>query len=490
MNIRLIESPWHAIPCDALLVPLFRDDDFKSGLACEMDQRLEGLLSELRENGEWKGRPGDLNIIYRPSALPAKRLILLGAGSRKECDCSAIRTLIMNAVHQFKNYSLNRFAVVRRSDVDPALAAQAAVEGVVLGTFDIDEYKTIGRSKTRIEEILFASEQPIPAQQVEKALKRGEITAQATNLARALVNEPANRVKPIQLAEKAREIGERFGMEVEILEEPQLEDLGMNALTAVARGSDEPARFIVLKHHGGNHAAPPIVFIGKGITFDSGGLSLKPPQSMEEMKTDKAGGCAVLAAMQAIAQLQLPRNVVGIIPAAENLPSGRAQRPGDVVRSISGKTIEVLNTDAEGRLILADAIGFAKQLNPVYMVDIATLTGACVVALGKVRAGAFCNNDALFEKVSKASEISGEKLWRMPLDEEYGKKLESNIADIKNVGGRWGAACIAAKFIEFFVDDTPWCHLDIAGVDLYEENPVVEGPTGFGVRTLTELASL
>jgi leucyl aminopeptidase len=256
----------------------------------------------------------------------------------------------------------------------------------------------------------------------------------------------------------------------------------------VARGSDEPARFIVLKHLG----APEIegraaVFIGKGVTFDSGGISLKPAQSMEEMKADKAGACAVLATMQAVAQLQVKRNVIGIIPAVENLPSGRAQRPGDVIRSMSGKTIEVINTDAEGRLILADAIHYAKQYQPEYIVDIATLTGACVVALGHVRAGLFCNDEELYERLLRAAEISGERFWRLPLDSEYRKEIESQIADIRNVGSRWGGAVTAAKFLQEFVDNVPWCHIDMAGVDVYQENQEGKGPTGFGVRTFVHM---
>ncbi len=489
MKIRLIESEWHSIQCDALLMPIFADDDFGSGLPGQLNERLEGLPTELRESGEWTGKAGELTVIYRPASLPMGRLILLGAGARKDYGPASIRTLIMHAVHKVKAYSLLKVAVYRRSDVDPALAAQAAVEGVVLGAFDIDEYKTVNRSKTRIEEILFAADGPLPTS-VENAMKRGEIIAQANNLARSLVNEPGNRIGPSRLAERAREIAERFGLEIEILGEPEIVQLGMNAIMAVARGSDEPARVIVLRHLGGPPEAPPAVLIGKGVTFDSGGLSLKPPKSMEDMKTDKAGACAVLAAMQAIAQLQIPRNVLAVIPSAENLPSGRAQRPGDVIRSMSGKTIEVLNTDAEGRLLLVDAIHYALQFTPEYIVDLATLTGAVVVALGKHRAGLFSNHEPLRQKILQAAEISGERLWPLPVDDEHRKELDSDIADIKNVGERWGGASIAAAFLKEFVQDTPWAHLDIAGVDLFKECLPVKGPTGFGVRTLVELVSL
>ena len=259
---------------------------------------------------------------------------------------------------------------------------------------------------------------------------------------------------------------------------------------AVARGSDEPARLIILRHWGApDSESPPGVLVGKGVTFDSGGLSIKPAQSMEEMKSDKAGACAVLAAMRAIAQLQVPQNVVAIVAAAENLPSGRAQRPGDVIRSYSGKTIEVINTDAEGRLLLADALHYALQFDPAFVVDIATLTGACVVALGKLRAGVFSNDPSLRDALFRAADRAGERIWQLPLDEEYRDELKSDIADIRNIGERWGGAISAAKFLEEFVSESRWCHIDMAGVARFPEDDVVKGATGFGVRMLVDLAS-
>jgi leucyl aminopeptidase len=490
MNIRLIHTDWSSVECDALLIPLFEDDDFSGELGAELDAKLEGLLSEMKNSGEWKGQRGDVSVIYRPKDIPADRLILVGGGLREDYKPDVIRQIVQDAVHKFKAYSLRRFAVVRRSAGSPEKAGQAAVEGVVLGTHDSDDYKTENRSKTCLDEILLVTKTALPEAEMTAALRRGEILATATNMARALINEPGNRINPTILAECAKDIAERFGLEIEVLSEPEIEDKGMNALLAVARGSDEPARFIVLRHHGAEDSqAPPAVLIGKGVTFDSGGLSLKPPDAMEDMKADKAGACAVLGAMQAIAQLEVPRNVIGLIPAVENLPSGRAQRPGDVIRSLSGKTIEVLNTDAEGRLILADALHYALQFKPDYVVDIATLTGACIVALGKVRAALFSNDESLAERIQKASRDTGEKLWRMPLDKEYRKLLDSSIADIKNTGDRWGGAVTAAKFLQEFVGETPWGHLDIAGVDIVEDRDGRKSPTGFGVRTLSELVA-
>ena len=491
MKIRLAKGTWDSIECDALIVPLFEDEQKNEGeFTTALDEKLGGLLSELKSTEEWTSKAGQISVIYRPSQLRTDRLILLGAGKRKSYDAQAIRTLIMQAVRTVKSYKLKRVAVYRRSQVEPALAAQAVVEGVVMATYSGDDYKTEDKAKNFIEEVLFVTELDQGLAKVEEAMKRGEIVAQATNLARRLANEPGNRLTPSVLAQTAAEIAEKYGLEIEVLGEPEMEEKQMGAILAVARGSDEPARFIVLRHFGAPEGeANPIVLVGKGVTFDSGGLSLKSAKSMEQMKFDKAGACTVLGAMQAIAQLQVKKNVVGLIPAVENLPSGRAQRPGDVVRSMSGKTIEVLNTDAEGRLILADALCYGRQLQPEYMVDIATLTGAVVIALGRLRAGLFSNNEELCQKLLQASERSGEKFWRLPMDEDYRRAIKSQIADIKNVGGRWGGAITAAKFLEEFVEDVPWCHIDMAGVDLFKENQDLKGPTGFGVRTLVEMVS-
>ena len=488
MNIRLVKGTWDSIECDALIIPLFEDDNDQEELTSTLDQKLDGLLGELKSTEEWKGKVGRVSVIHRPDQLGAGRVILLGAGKRKNYNAQSVRSLMIKAVGHVKGYNFKRLAVHGLSQTDPELSFQAAAEGAVIATYEGDDYKTKDRSPNFIEDILFVVDEETAG--IEEAIKRGEILGEATNLARRLINEPGNRVNPSSLAQTATELADKYSLEIEVLGEPEMEKREMGAVLAVARGSDEPARFIVLRHRGAPESdAKPIVLVGKGVTFDSGGLSLKSPKSMEGMKSDKAGGCVVLAAMQAIAQLQLKKNIVGLIPAVENLPSGRALRPGDVIRSMSGKTIEVLNTDAEGRLILADALCFGRQLEPEYMVDVATLTGACVIALGDLRAGLFSNHDEICQKLLQAAERSGEKFWRLPLDDEYRKELESSIADIKNVGGRWGGAIIAAKFLEEFVEGVPWCHLDIAGVDLSKENQGLKGPSGCGGRTLVEMVS-
>ncbi len=487
MKISLSQSSWESIECEALIVPIFEDEALDQPPVSRLDDLLQGLLAEIRDAGEWKGKPGQLLTIHRPRGIRARRLIIAGAGKQAGFDSAAVRQLMMVAMHKLKDQGFQRIAAYRRSRIGLESAVQSAVEGLVLGSHQLDEYKTESKGTGFGGEILLLTDESL-TEDSQAALRRGEILGRATNLARSLVNEPGNRVNPSQLAEKARQIAEKYDLQVEILDEQQMEEKGMASVLAVARGSDEPARFIILSHMRAARDQPPLVFVGKGVTFDSGGLSLKPAQSMEDMKADKAGACAVIAALQAIAQLQLPVNVVGLIPAVENLPSGRAQRPGDVIRSMSGKTIEVLNTDAEGRLILADALHYAHNLNPRMIVDFATLTGACVVALGHFRAGLFCNSEQLYEQFMQAAGRSGERFWRLPLDDDYRKELDSPIADIKNVGSKWGGAITAAKFLQEFVGETPWCHIDMAGTDSFPENDELKGPTGFGVRTLAELA--
>ena len=490
MNFRSAKTKWDGIECDVFIVPLFQDESLEKGLPSQVDKKLESLLSELKNTGEWEGKAGQMAIFYRPAQLRMGRLLLLGAGEKGRFDAATIRSLAWQAIRKLKGRGLERVAFYQRSAVDAPLFAQAVAEGAVLATYECDDYKTEEKSRCPVKDLQLVTDEDVHSSELEEALRRGEIVARATNLARMLTNEPGNRMNPSLLAEKAHQLAVQNGLEIEIWDEAKMQEQGMNGLLAVAQGSEEPPRFIILRHWGArDRKAPPMILVGKGVTFDSGGLSLKPSQSMEEMKSDKAGACSVLGAVQAIAQLRVQKNVIGLIAAVENLPSGRAQRPGDVIRSMSGKTIEVLNTDAEGRIILADALHYARQLQPQCVLDIATLTGACVVALGTIRAGLFCNNEDLYQSILTASDQAGERFWRLPLDKEYDREIKSTIADIKNVGGRWGGAITAAKFLQNFVGDIPWCHIDMAGVDLFKEGGEAKGPTGFGVRTFVALAS-
>lgn len=491
MKIRLAKEAWKDLACDALFVPLSQEVDLKKGLSGQLDRRVKGLLRSLVETRDWIGNCGEVTVIHRPAGLKAARLVLVGTGREQDFDAARLRETTLLACRKSKAHQLNNLAIVLPAGFDPAAAAGAAVEGILLALYHADEYKTAEKADNRVAEISVVALEEWETRAARSAFHKAEVLAQAVNMARTLSNEPGNCLNPPAFAQKTRAMAERAGVEVEVINEKRIGQLGMNLILAVAAGSEQPPRLLVLKHWGAtSRRERPAVFVGKGVTFDSGGISLKPAQSMEEMKADKAGACAVVAALGAISRLKVPRNVIGITPLVENLPGGRAQRPGDVVRSMSGKTIEVINTDAEGRLILADALHYALRFDPAYLVDIATLTGACIVALGKLRAGLFSNNEDLFRRFEEAARRSGEKFWRLPLDAEYRKELKSTIADIKNVGSRWGGAITAAKFLEEFAGSRPWCHVDMAGVDFYPEDEPINGPTGFGVRTLVELAAL
>ena len=336
MEVRLTHTSWNKIECDLLVIPLFEDEGLDEEFISCLDQGLGGLLSELRETEEWLGKRHQCTIVHRPQGVSARRLALLGGGKKASWDSEAVRRTVTRVIGQVKGYKLRRVAVrVRSEKGDAVAAAQATAEGVVLAAYSADEYKTVGKSKTLIEEVLLAHKQEGDLQRLEEAVRRGQILGEATNLARSLVNQPGNQINPSRLAERSRVVAEKVGLEVEVFGEPEMQEKGMETLLAVAQGSDEPARFIILKHLKDPQSdARPIVFVGKGVTFDSGGLSLKSAGSMKDMKADKAGACAVLAAMQAIARLQIERNVIGLIPAVENMVSGRAQRPGDVIRSM------------------------------------------------------------------------------------------------------------------------------------------------------------
>ncbi len=324
---------------------------------------------------------------------------------------------------------------------------------------------------------------------LSQGIDKGKVLAEAANLARDMANESANYMTPARMAEVATGLARTYGLEVDVLEREQIQELGMGGLLGVAQGSQQPPRFIVLRYRGGDSAEEDVALLGKGVTFDSGGISIKPSEGMGEMKGDMAGGAAVVAAMSAIARLKPGVNVVAIIPATENMPSGDALKPGDIITAMNGKTIEIISTDAEGRIILADALSYAEKLGARFIVDVATLTGSCRAALGDVYTGVFGNNQELVDKVIAAGAEAGERMWQMPMPEQYKEQNKSDVADIKNVGGKWGGAITAAQFLAEFVDNTPWVHLDIAGTSLSEKERgyLVKGATGVPVRTLVNL---
>jgi leucyl aminopeptidase len=444
-------------------------------------------VEEVYASGEFGGNPGDLAILHRPKGLKARRLALAGAGKPGKFGEPELRKLTGSAVRALKGKSLLRLHLVLAGEHASAGSAQAAAEAAILADYEPDELKTDEKKRgKRLESFTVVAEADLSA-----AVERGRILAEAQNFSRELVNAPANLLTPLHLASRAQEMASAFGLPCEVLDEARMRELGMGSLLGVSQGSDNPPAMIVIRYEPEHLASDDhLALVGKGVTFDTGGVSIKPSEGMEKMKYDMGGGAAVIGAMRAIAQLRPPIRVTAFVPAVENMVSGRSQRPGDIVTSLSGKTIEVLNTDAEGRLILADAITYAIRQGCTHLVDAATLTGAIVVALGHYYIGAFSNDDELYGKLSAAGRAAGDRMWRMPVDDDYKEYLKSAFADIPNIGGRWGGSITAAKFLEEFVDGKPWVHLDIAGTAwLDEAKPhLAKGPTGLPARTFANLA--
>jgi leucyl aminopeptidase len=437
--------------------------------------------AELCESGEIAGKPLEFTLLYNVPGVAAKRILLAGAGKAEKFDSSEMRKLVSAAVRFLKPKGIKRIAVALDGKANGDFAS-AAVEGAILGDYEPDRYK--GGDKKSIESVAIAGGD-------ERAIEQGRILAESQNFARALANEPANLLTPFKMAEAARTMCAEQGLECEALDQEQMKKLGMGALLGVAQGSAEPPVLIVIRYKPSQAKSQDhLGLVGKGVTFDTGGISIKPSEGMEKMKYDMSGGAAMIGAMRAIAQLKPAVAVTAFIPCVENMPGSRAQRPGDIVTAMSGKTIEVLNTDAEGRLILADALVYARKQGVTHMVDAATLTGAIVVALAHIHVGLFSNNDALRDRVLRAAKAEGERMWPMPLDEDYTEYLKSAFADLGNIGGRWGGAITAAAFLKEFAEETPWVHLDIAGTAwLDDAKPyMAKGPTGVPVRTLVRLA--
>ncbi len=488
METRLSAVPLDQVESDALVVLGFEKEE---GAPPPAPDLASGWVHELYTTGEFRGKPLETALLHRPAGLKAARLLVIGGGKRAKFEAAGLRRASGAALRLLKPKGVKSIALVLEPGTDGPEHVAAAVEGAVLGGYELDRYKTEDLdTRKNVESFTVVTGEA--AEPLEEAVRVGRIVAESQNFARDLVSEPANRLTPLLLAERARRMADEHGLESEILDRKQMEQLGMGALLGVAAGSAEPPAFIILRYRpeGGAAGEEHLGLVGKGITFDTGGISIKPSENMDKMKYDMAGGAAVLGAMRALAQLKPAIPVTALIPAVENMPGGRAQRPGDIVTTLSGKTVEVLNTDAEGRLILADAITYAKRLGCTHLVDAATLTGAIVVALGYVYVGAFSNDDALLGRVMAAAKSSGEKTWHMPLDDEYKEALKSVFADMPNVGNRWGGAITASMFLKEFVESTPWVHLDIAGTAWLEEAKpyLAKGPSGVPVRTFIRLA--
>jgi leucyl aminopeptidase len=426
----------------------------------------------------------------------ARRLLLIGVGKRAAFGGDVLRKVATAGALWARPRRIPKAAFVLPSDGGTAAVAenaQAVAEGLTLADFDAGSYKTRDRApaETASWTVAVAEAADEVSRRAEVAVARGRLLGECSNVSRELCNEPGNTLTPREFARRAAEIASVSGVSVEVLDEEQIADLGMGLLVGVARGSNEPPRLIVFRYEPpGAPATPVLGLVGKGVTFDSGGISIKPAEGMERMKDDMAGGAAVACAMRAIAMLQAPIRVIGVVPSTENMPGGKAIKPGDVLKSAEGKTVEVINTDAEGRLILGDALWYARQLGATHLVDVATLTGACVVALGKITTGLFGTPNDWVEQVRRVADRAGDRSWPMPIFEEYREQLKSEIADFTNTGGRPAGSITAALFLNEFTGGLPWVHLDIAGTAWAEEaKPYLpKGPTGVAVRTLAELA--
>jgi leucyl aminopeptidase len=491
MEVKAEFEKFYDVETDALVITIYEGERASEGALKELDERTGGMISEMLGTDEMRGKQGDMVYIYRPGNICARRLLLVGAGKREEFSFDTVRRMAGSAARFLRSKGARSMAILRRSQLDLGKSAQAATEGALIGLFEPDMYKTENKEERRIDELVLLSAESGSEGELARGVERGRIIAEAVNMARELSNEPSNTLTPSELAERAKETANRFGLDIDVLDEARMKELGMGALLGVARGSDEPAKLIVLRYMPdeaepmGNDADV-IAIVGKGITFDSGGISIKPAEGMEKMKYDMSGAAATLAAMRAIAQLKPRINVIGVMPTTENMPSGRAYKPGDVLRAMSGKTIEVINTDAEGRLILADAITYARKIGATRIIDLATLTGAVSIALGPINVAVMGNDQAFVDEVRAAAREVGERFWQLPMDDDYRDLIKSDIADIKNSAGRYAGTITASWFLREFAEDTPWVHLDIAGTAWENERKayMAKGPTGVAIRTL------
>ena len=494
MEVKIITGDITSVEADAIVVNLFEGVKRPGGATGAVDKALDGAITKLIEQGEIKGKLNEVSIIHSLDRIPARIVAVAGLGKQSEFTPDKIRGLAAEFCRSLRRLNCQRIASIVHGagvgGIEPEAASQAITEGSLLGLYRFQKHMTKEPENQDIEELLIVERDTAKLPALEQGCKKGRVIAEATNLARDLINEPANYMTPSDMAKMAEELAKTHGLGLTILDREQMEKEGMGALLGVAQGSRQPPKLIVLSYKGGKTSSDTLGFVGKGITFDSGGISIKPSEGMTEMKGDMAGAAAAMAALGAIAQLKPKVNVTAVVPATENLPGGNALKPGDILKAVNGKTIEVVNTDAEGRLVLADALSYAVKQGLSPLVDLATLTGACRVALGDIYSGIFGNSQELLEKVVKAGADAGERLWQMPMHEEYKEQNKSDVADIKNSGGRWAGAITAAQFLAEFVGDTPWVHIDIAGTSFRdkERGYLVKGATGVGVRTLINLA--
>jgi leucyl aminopeptidase len=491
MKVQVTTRDAAALACDALVIPMPQGEKLPRSLRA-LDRALGGSIADALEAGDFAGKSGE-QYPLPANGIAARRVLLLGLGDEGKLEPESLRSCAGAAVRFAMKRKVEHLGLIAPAArrVSPQDTGALLAEGARLGAYRFDKYRTVEDPPGEVREVSLVAD-GARAARLRSGTKPGEAIAEAICLARDLSNEPGSVHTPVWLADQSRAMARRHGLRARVLSERELESEGMQAILAVGRGSANPPRLIVLEHNAPKRGAKrlkTVALVGKGVTFDTGGISIKPAASMEEMKHDMSGGAAVIGALQAAATLALPLHVVGIVGAAENKPDGNAYLPGDVLKTASGKTIEVINTDAEGRIVLSDALHYATRFEPEAIVDLATLTGACVIALGSHCAGVMGNDEKLIDRVQAAGKRAHERAWPLPLWDEHKKQIRSHIADIKNTGGREAGTLTAAAFLSHFVGETPWAHLDIAGTAWANDagSTGVKGATGFGVRLLVEL---
>jgi len=493
MQVEANRRPIEELDVQALAVAVFKDEKPGQGFLKKLDELSGGLVQSAIEAEEFSGKESETAYFHLVGndKLKFRRLLLVGVGDEKEYKSPQVSQLAGTAVRSLRSKNVKTIAVAPRVSGNDEETVRRAVEGAYIALFDPDKYRTVDKEQKTVDRLVVSVDGGDQAA-LDRGVNAGRIVGESINFTRDLANEPGGYMTPSDMAERARDIANEFGLNIDVLDEARMEQEGMGSLLSVARGSEQPAKLIILKYTPANFEGDDkelLTFVGKGVTFDSGGISLKPGENMELMKYDMTGAATVMGAMRAIAQLKPPIPILGVAPCTENLPSGKATKPGDVVKAMTGKTIEIINTDAEGRLILADAIAYAKKLGATRIIDMATLTGAVSIALGDVNTAVLGTDQDLIDEIISAGREVGEKFWQLPLDKEYSKQIKSDIADIKNVGGRKAGTITAAAFIKEFADGVAWAHLDIAGTAWGDEAKPYrsKGPTGIALRTLLRI---
>ncbi len=493
MQIQLENQPYSSIQADAIVTYVFDKENKIDGILSDIDHAMDGRLAALAASGELTGKALELVLVHFPEGLDAKRLLLVGAGKPEKFATSDLRKIAGTALRYLKSRGVKKFVFLAREGERGSAAAQAVTEGLGVADFESNKYQTDKKTNREIQSVLLSGFDANQNGNLPQAVEHGRVIAESQNFARDLINEPSNRLTPRMLAARAEAMAKEVGLGVEILDERKISELKMGALIGVAQGSVEPPRVIVIRYTPENAKpdSPVLGLVGKAVTFDTGGISIKPADNMEKMKYDMGGGATMLGAMRAIAYLKPKVPVIAVIPATENMPGGRAQKPGDVQVAMSGKTIEVINTDAEGRMVLADGVFYARKLGCTHLIDAATLTGAIQVALANIHVGAFGTPREYLDRFLESAKAVGEKMWPMPMDDEYEEMIKSNIADIRNTGsGKGGGAITGAWFIKEFAEDTPWIHLDIAATCWVDDGKpwLAKGPTGVAIRSIVDFA--